>query len=102
MFDIIRKRKDVVRLVDFNPFGPTTDSLLFDWDELKEEHALLNREENGFHFRYIENDAGIQPSGLRHYSIPTDFVDLSTGSDPHKFMDFLQLQQQMQRKEIKE
>ena len=102
VFDIIRKRKDVVRLVDFNPFGPTTDSLLFDWDELKGEHALQNTEENGFHFRFIENDAGIQPSGLRHYSIPTDFVDLSTGSDPHKFMDFLQLQQQMQSKEIKE
>ena len=101
VFDIIRKRKDVVRLVDFNPFGPTTDSLLYEWDELTGEHALPSNVENSFYFRFVENDAGIQPSGLRHFSIPSDFVDLSTGSDPHKFMDFLQLQQQMQNKEPK-
>ena len=101
VFDIIRKRKDVVRLLDFNPFGPTTDSLLFEWEELNSEHAIHDINEISFQFRYVENDAGIQPSGLRHFSIPTDFVDLSTGGDPHKLMDFLQLQQQMQHKENK-
>ena len=98
VFDVIRKRKDVVRLLDFNPFGPTTDSLLFEWEELISDQVLQNINEISFQFRFVENDAGIQPSGLRHYSIPTDFVDLSTGGDPHKFMDFLQLQQQMQHK----
>ena len=93
VFDVIRKRKDLIRLVDFNPFGPTTDSLLFDWDDLNTK--VPNTEEK-IEFRFIEDDAGIQPTGLRHYSIPTDFVDLATGSDPHKLMDFLQLQQQMQ------
>ena len=100
VFDVIRKRKDLVRLVDFNPFGSTTDPLLFEWEELHNMDKDMNVEDiNSFQFRFIENDAGIQPSGLRHYSIPTDFVDLSTGSDPHKLVDFLQLQQQMQSKE---
>ena len=26
--------QDEVVLIDFNPFGPVTDSLLFDWEEL--------------------------------------------------------------------
>ena len=101
VFDIFRKRKDLVRLVDFNPFGPTTDSLLFEWDELNSmPETTMNEDGNeSFQFRFVENGAGIQPSGLRHYSIPTDFVDLATGSDPHKFMDFLQLQQQIQSKD---
>lgn len=100
VFDVIRKRKDLVRLVDFNPFGSTTDSLLFEWEELHNMDKDINVEDsNNFQFRFIKNDAGIQPSGLRHYSIPSDFVDLSTGSDPHKLVDFLQLQQQMQTRE---
>ncbi|KAH6927698.1 hypothetical protein HPB50_007385 [Hyalomma asiaticum] len=27
--------EDVVKLLDFNPFGTHTDSLLFDWEELE-------------------------------------------------------------------
>ena len=99
VFDVIRKRKDLVRLVDFNPFGPTTDSLLFEWGELQDMDNLVDFEDSRFIFKFIENDAGIQPSCLRHFSIPTDFVDLSTGRDPHKLVDFLQLQQQMQARE---
>ena len=100
VFDIVRLRKDHVRLVDINPFGPTTDSLLFEWDELADINAVDSRNANNiFEFRFIENDAGIQPNGLRHYSIPKDFVDLATGSDPHKLVDFLQLQQQITSKE---
>ena len=34
VFDVLRVKKDKVKLVDFNPFGPVTDSQLFDWDQL--------------------------------------------------------------------
>ena len=100
VFDIVRKQKDLVYLVDFNPFGPTTDSLLFEWTELMSEPEVGSDGSNyKFEFRFVEDDAGIQPNGKRHYSIPTDFVDLATGGDPHKLIDFLQLQQQIQSKD---
>ena len=36
VFDVLRPGKDQVKLVDFNPFGVTTDGLFFEWDELTE------------------------------------------------------------------
>lgn len=33
VLDVVRYRKDKVVLVDVNPYGNTTDSLLFDWNE---------------------------------------------------------------------
>jgi D123 len=33
-FDVVRWRKDRVKLVDFNPFGEVTDGIFFNWDEL--------------------------------------------------------------------
>jgi len=63
--------------VDFGPFGPTTDAPLFDWDQLT---ALVEANETAdVHFRYVRDDAGIQPNGLRHYSLPLDMVDLASG-----------------------
>lgn len=35
VFDVVRPAKDIVKLVDLNPFGPCTDSILYDWEELK-------------------------------------------------------------------
>ena len=34
VIDVVRPRKDDVVLVDFNPWGETTDSLMFSWQEL--------------------------------------------------------------------
>ena len=42
-------------------------------------------------FRYIETQSGVQPSPYLSYGLPQDFVDLSTGSDPFKLKDLLQL-----------
>jgi hypothetical protein len=36
VFDVVRFRKDKVKLVDFNPFGKTTDPILFDWSDIEE------------------------------------------------------------------
>jgi len=86
VFDVIRSKKDKVILVDFNPFGETTDALFFTWEELKSWNSH-------FEFRYATDSSGVQPHPYRHYSIPRDFVDLGSGSDPDKLKDFLRLQQ---------
>ncbi len=33
VMDVFRQRKDKIVLIDFNPYGVITDSLLFDWNE---------------------------------------------------------------------
>ncbi|CAN7984267.1 unnamed protein product, partial [Ixodes pacificus] len=42
VFDVYRKRKDTVKLLDINPFGVHTDALLFDWEELNSLEACEN------------------------------------------------------------
>ncbi|XP_013784608.1 cell division cycle protein 123 homolog, partial [Limulus polyphemus] len=45
VFDVYRRRKDRVRLMDFNPFGPITDPLLFRWEDLA-QRVTSTAEEN--------------------------------------------------------
>ena len=104
VMDVVRFGKDRVKLVDLNPFGEgSTDPVLFTWDELTTlelsssvNNGVDGEEEEEVQFRFVETDAGIQPSGLRQFSLPKDIVDLSTGSDPEKFIDFLKLQEHQQ------
>jgi hypothetical protein len=84
VFDVIRSKKDKVILVDFNPFGETTESLFFSWEELRDNALEME-------FRFATDSSGVQPHPYRHYSIPRDFVDLSTGTDPNKLIDFINL-----------
>jgi hypothetical protein len=91
VFDVTRPGKDKVILVDFNPFGRTTDGLLFDWEELDSWPG-----EAELDLRYIRESCGVQPSPHRHYSLPRDMVDLAAGTDPDKLVDFLRLQGQLQ------
>jgi len=48
VFDVVRERKSKVKLIDFNPFGRTTDGILFDWDELQE----IDENSPSVQFRY--------------------------------------------------
>ena len=95
VMDIARPSKDVVKLIDFNPFGPTTDIKLFEWSELEEMEVANEHIE----FRFVQSSSGIQPTGLGMYSLPKDIVDLANGTDHEKLVDFLQLQANMQSKE---
>ena len=96
VFDVIRTSKDKVILIDFNPFGETTDALFFTWEELDDWRT---DDEFNFEFRYATDSSGVQPHPYRHYSIPRDFVDLSTGTDPAKLIDFLKLQTAAQNRQ---
>lgn len=95
VFDVVRFRKDKVKLVDFNPFGKTTDPILFDWSDIEELDPSISEIE----FRFVEDDAGIQPSTTRHYSLPQDIVDIAGGTDHEKMVDFLKMQSNIQEKE---
>ena len=44
-------------------------------------------------FRYIKGSGGVMPHPYRHYSLPRDVIDLATGDDPEKLIDFLRLKQ---------
>ena len=43
--------------------------------------------------RYVEENSGVRPHPYMHYSLPRDVVDLATGEDPAKLIDFLRLKQ---------
>ena len=73
--------------MDFNPFGPVTDALMLTWDEL----STSGNNDQPISLRYVESHDGIQPSQYAGYAFPTDVVDLATGSDPNKLIDFIKL-----------
>ncbi|KAM5172453.1 translation initiation factor eIF2 assembly protein isoform 1-T1 [Mantella aurantiaca] len=102
VFDIYRDSEGKVWLIDFNPFGEVTDSLLFTWDELT-KGANPGDEENVDQdcprFRYTTSEVTVQPSPYLSYRLPKDFVDLSTGEDAHKLIDFLKLKKNQQEED---
>ena len=44
-------------------------------------------------FRYVTDNCGVRPHPYMHYSLPRDVIDLATGEDPAKLIDFLKLKQ---------
>ncbi|XP_053575138.1 cell division cycle protein 123 homolog [Bombina bombina] len=104
VLDVYRDSQGKIWLIDFNPFGEVTDSLLFTWEELTIGRNLsgANGEAEAVEpdcpaFRYTTSEVTVQPSPYLSYRLPKDFVDLSTGEDAHKLIDFLKLQDKNQR-----
>ncbi|XP_014008645.1 cell division cycle protein 123 homolog isoform X1 [Salmo salar] len=103
VLDVYRDSWGKVWLIDLNPFGEVTDSLLFTWEELTSGNSLSANQEEGETaqqegpvFRYTTSDVTVQPSPCLSYRIPRDFVDLSTGEDAYKLIDFLKLKKRQQ------
>ncbi|XP_061817329.1 translation initiation factor eIF2 assembly protein isoform X1 [Nerophis lumbriciformis] len=90
VLDVYRDSQGRVWLIDLNPFGEVTDSLLFSWEELRCGGGVGQQQE-GPDFRYTTSEVTVQPSPCLSYRIPRDFADLSTGEDAYKLMDFLKL-----------
>uniref|UniRef100_A0A8C8EZG9 Translation initiation factor eIF2 assembly protein n=1 Tax=Oncorhynchus tshawytscha TaxID=74940 RepID=A0A8C8EZG9_ONCTS len=106
VLDVYRDSWGKVWLIDLNPFGEVTDSLLFTWEELTSGNSLSANQEEGDTaqqvspvFRYTTSDVTVQPSPSLSYRIPRDFVDLSTGEDAYKLIDFLKLKRQQEDSE---
>lgn len=95
VFDVYRQSKDKVFLIDFNPYGLTTDNALFSSEELEN---FKNRSESlqDIKIRFVENEDGIQPCPYRIYSMPDDILDLTTGTDINKLVDLMKLASQEQ------
>ncbi|XP_053107322.1 cell division cycle protein 123 homolog isoform X4 [Hemicordylus capensis] len=102
VFDVYRDSMGRVWLIDFNPFGEVTDSLLFTWEELsgnslkddQSEGAAMEQDYPSF--RCTNSNLTVQPSPYLSYRLPKDFVDLSTGEDVHKLIDLLKLKRNQQ------
>ncbi|OCT89215.1 hypothetical protein XELAEV_18017833mg [Xenopus laevis] len=99
VFDIYKDSQGKIWVIDFNPFGEVTGSLLFTWEELRRSWNLgdvENEEQDCPIFRYTNSEVTVQPSPYLSYRLPKDFVDLSTGEDAHKLIDFLKLNRNQQ------
>ena len=83
-FDAYIDRKGKVYLIDFNPAGPTTNPLLFEWREVlvgdAYQHAKLAATENegratvqGITMRVIEEQGNIRPTSDMLNRLPMDF-----------------------------
>ncbi|XP_075455604.1 translation initiation factor eIF2 assembly protein [Ascaphus truei] len=109
VFDIYKDSQGKMWLIDFNPFGEVTDSLLFTWEELARGKNLCGPPGEGESveqdcpaFRCTTSEVTVQPSPCLSYRLPKDFVDLSTGEDAHKFIDFLKLKRNQQEEDSDE
>nr|CAB3229165.1 cell division cycle protein 123 homolog [Phallusia mammillata] len=101
--DVYKKRDNRMWIIDFNPFNKTTDSLLFTWDELNSgvlqpnPYSVELQHADGHvtgQFRFTGSNSVLQPSETLSYRMPVDFVDLSTGSDATKLVDFMRMRTQ--------
>jgi hypothetical protein len=95
--DMYIDQKQRVWLVDFNVWGKSTDSLLFEWSEL----TTLDLEEEPF-VRIVETTQQVRQDPLSSYRAPIDAVDLAsmTRGDKTEFEEFMnKCQKPTQRKE---
>ncbi|CAH8517165.1 unnamed protein product [Heterobilharzia americana] len=83
-----------IQIIDFNVFGPPTDALLYQWSEL--ENVIADENESSPLFRY-QSDQNIHPNSMNQYGLPIDLIDIASGSDPQKLMDFIQARVESQK-----
>lgn len=90
-FDFLLTR-DLVRghIIDFNPYAPKTDPLLFTYEEL---HALYTSKREGPRPVLLVIDSASHPVAMRnapahqHNMIPFEAMSLGTGRDIEEFSD---------------
>ena len=63
--------------------------MLFSWEELRDIDADSIESSSDTIFRIVTESNNIQPSPYMKYGLPTDIVDLASGEDIRKMIDFL-------------
>uniref|UniRef100_A0A671SIE6 Translation initiation factor eIF2 assembly protein n=1 Tax=Sinocyclocheilus anshuiensis TaxID=1608454 RepID=A0A671SIE6_9TELE len=101
VLDVYRDSSGRVWLIDFNPFGEVTDSLLFTWEELT-FGKYLTASQTQMCCYINATEVTVQPSPCLSYRIPRDFLDLTTGEDAYKLIGFLKLKGQQEEEESDE
>ncbi|KAL6073131.1 Cell division cycle protein 123 [Balamuthia mandrillaris] len=93
VFDVYLDKKQRVWLVDFNPFSPHTDSLLFSWQELLSFSSPPPAEAHDCELRIIESEAEVRraDSGNR---LPDDLVDVSSAGGIESFIAMVKASQE--------
>ncbi|KAL2918689.1 hypothetical protein HK105_201523 [Polyrhizophydium stewartii] len=83
VFDVyVNARTRKVWLIDFNPFGPTTDTLLFTWGDILASSACQ--------MRIVESQAQAHAQGqpsFAHNRMPREAFQLSDGASIEEFAD---------------
>ncbi|KAJ8047217.1 hypothetical protein HOLleu_06163 [Holothuria leucospilota] len=87
VFDVYRRRKDDIILIDFNAFGRVTDPLLCDWNEMLADGPI---EEDIFH--YVDSPGHVQPSPYLSYGFPKEYIELASGTDTAKLVEALKME----------
>lgn len=71
-----------VWLVDFSPWGPSTEPCLFDWDELSELAApaqLEGAQRARFELRVADSEADCRSKLSRYHGLPVELAQLGLG-----------------------
>lgn len=102
-FDVYRRSQGKLLLLDFNPFGRVTDSLLYSWEELEGDDLLPTGdvEYPVPELRCVESPSGVHTNPYGAYAYPKDFHDISSGEDPAKLLELLQLKVQEENREAR-
>jgi len=79
VFDILvgKPPKHRVRLVDFSPWAPSTDPLLFDWEELD---TLAAGEGDAPEFRVVQSETENRAKLEHYHSLPLEVAELGVKS----------------------
>ena len=83
-FDVIRYKKDKVKIIDFGPIDEsTTKGTLFTYQELH------NEIENTPEFRFIAEDVGVQPKTVQHFCVPQEINEFYQSRGEMSMIDAL-------------
>ncbi|ESN97883.1 hypothetical protein HELRODRAFT_85046 [Helobdella robusta] len=80
----------IVKLLDFNPYGHMSHSLLYTYEELDKVNILNDR---NILFRYITSQKDVKANLHIWDAYPEDFLHLHGGLDINKFIDFMNLKE---------
>mmetsp|Transcript_63030 Transcript_63030/g.72307 ORF Transcript_63030/g.72307 Transcript_63030/m.72307 type:complete len:327 (+) Transcript_63030:100-1080(+) len=81
------------RIIDFGPYGLTTDFLLFTNEEV--DNLTQVDDEKTVTLKLVEEDNGVKPSDLNMYRVPVDFLDMKS-QNMQEFFDKVQKGQALQ------
>ena len=85
VFDVCLNEDGQVFLLDFNPFSPVTDSLLFTWPELYDLHSRPNVTVDRPEFRVRRERPPMAPASTMPYGFPKDLVRVESAQDIEEF-----------------